>query len=524
MPSAIRFITKDSHPDIRAVSEKQGKTLRGRRYHTRYATEPGGIRAAELVLGMQLACLAITDDKPDTLKNVGKANPWQVRTMTLITGSEEDALEPLSIILQDHFRLTADHIMDISGMSRAGHALDTQGYIAHNNKLIVLSYRCTTSASDWLTNLTTTSSAWDMENDADQGHSGFFSSCADYGCCSGTPGKPRVHTGFYNNFLITLPAIRKYIDPLLAPDQPPRTLYVVGHSLGAGIAIMAACYFLLEPVYDWKYSPHKLRIITAGGPRSCSQAMQEQVDAVLRELRPTGQAVLARLVRDKDVVPTVPPEFFGFRHLTEKPVYITKEDEVGIASILVNPDLTQVLPKKTLNALLQENPAMLLHGAPRTKHPLDDEDDSSYEDDDSSQTPSLAQESQDDDDYDDEFDEAAKQSKYERRIKLVPRPFRDHMPDFYLRPLLHLLEDEQATQNKLNWSTDKESGKRRYQPLSSSSKGTLGTSFSSILSSVEPVAVPVKKGFGRFFRLRKPKPSQLPMDLKCLQGQASLIK
>ncbi len=40
--------------------------------------------------------------------------------------------------------------------------------------------------------------------------------------------------------------IKEYIEPLLAPEQPPRMLYVVGHSFGAGIATMTACYFLTE--------------------------------------------------------------------------------------------------------------------------------------------------------------------------------------------------------------------------------------------------------------------------------------
>jgi predicted alpha/beta-fold hydrolase len=86
--------------------------------------------------------------------------------------------------------------------------------------------------------------------------------------------------------------MRQYIDPLLADDQPPRTLYVVGHSLGAGIAMMVACYFIMEPHFPtiWRNNKlqHKLRVVTVGVPRACCQSMQERVDAVLRELRPTN--------------------------------------------------------------------------------------------------------------------------------------------------------------------------------------------------------------------------------------------
>jgi hypothetical protein len=74
-----------------------------------------------------------------------------------------------------------------------GHFLDTQGFIAHNDKIIVLSYRCTTSAFDWLTNLNTTSSAWEIEEDLANGDSGFCSGFEDL-CCTGDNYKPRVHT------------------------------------------------------------------------------------------------------------------------------------------------------------------------------------------------------------------------------------------------------------------------------------------------------------------------------------------
>jgi predicted lipase len=127
--------------------------------------------------------------------------------------------------------LTVDTIIDISGVTPGGHPLDTQGYIAHNDEVIVLAYRCTTSLKDWLTNLNTTSSDWEIEEDLAQGYSGFLSGLEGL-CCTGGEYKPRVHTGFYNNFLASAPSIQKYIDPLLKPDQPPRKLYVVGHSLG----------------------------------------------------------------------------------------------------------------------------------------------------------------------------------------------------------------------------------------------------------------------------------------------------
>lgn len=112
---------------------------------------PDSFRAAsdsdvdDVILGMKYAALAITDDKEGTLKNIGKLNPWQVQALKIITGSEEEAHKPLTYLLKQHVNLECDTIIDISGLTKGGHVLDTQGYIAHNDEVIVLSFRCTTS-------------------------------------------------------------------------------------------------------------------------------------------------------------------------------------------------------------------------------------------------------------------------------------------------------------------------------------------------------------------------------------------
>ena len=90
-------------------------------------------------------------------------------------------------------KLKVDKIINVSGVTKGGHFLDTQGFIAHNDRVIVLSYRCTTSAFDWLTNFNTTSSAWEVEEDFANGDSGFCSGFEDL-CCMGDNYKPRVHT------------------------------------------------------------------------------------------------------------------------------------------------------------------------------------------------------------------------------------------------------------------------------------------------------------------------------------------
>lgn len=235
MAPKSKFLLKDSPSNILAAAGDIKP--KGRSYDSRYSVKPGGIKINELVQGMKYAALAITDDKPNTLRNTSKTNPWQKEVIKeIVNGSKEEAYKPLTEILFKYFNLTIDTHIDVTGIHR-GRPLDTQGYIAHNDEIIVLAYRCTTSVLDWITNLSTTTSEWEPEIDIELGHAGYCSCFMGHDLCgigggADVPKKPRVHTGFYNNFLHTTPLIKQYIEPLLASDQPPRKLYVVGHSLG----------------------------------------------------------------------------------------------------------------------------------------------------------------------------------------------------------------------------------------------------------------------------------------------------
>ena len=543
MPSALRYITKDSHPEVQQLSTSRGLPIRGRRYDPTYAAKPdGGIQVSEIIKGAQYAFVSIVDDKPDTLHKVGAANPWYLRVMKMMIAPQENVHLPLTKLLpMEPFNLhTVDTILDISGYTKAGHALDTQGYIAHSDDTIVLAYRCTTSAKDWVTNLSMTTSAWEIDDDVQQGHSGYFSSCADYACCgfdttTMDAAKPRVHTGFYNNFLVTVPSIRQYIDPLLADDQPPRTLYVVGHSLGAGIAMMAACYFIMEPQYQqiWRNaeSKHKLRVVTIGGPRACCQSMQEQVDGVIRELRPTNKVQVLQLVRDKDCVPTVPPEIFGFRHLREKTVYITKEDKTtGQAQVLINPDTHQVIRKKKFHQFLKEKPEVFAPYVGSNDTAMNDSTvvagDANVGDDDDDDIESVS----DIDDINHAVDESGQDKettnfddatmseaewieKYNKKIKLIPRAFRDHMPDFYYQPLLSLHETltvqnscNDGTTTKRTTTTSSSSKNRDHDDTATTTESeddttvpyqSLNSNESSVVETPAPVKASRFKLFGR---------------------------
>jgi hypothetical protein len=107
--------------------------------------DPSNEEIIDVIMGMKYASLAITDDKEGTLKDIAKFNPWHVEALKIIVGSEEEAHKPLTYLLKEHLDLECDKIIDISGLTKGGHFLDTQGYIAHNDEAIVLAYRCTTS-------------------------------------------------------------------------------------------------------------------------------------------------------------------------------------------------------------------------------------------------------------------------------------------------------------------------------------------------------------------------------------------
>ena len=80
----------------------------------------------DLLLGTKLACVAITDDEEGTLAKVAKMNPWHTEALAMITGSEEEAHKPLTHILDRHFDLQVDKIINLTGWS-GGHPIDTQG-------------------------------------------------------------------------------------------------------------------------------------------------------------------------------------------------------------------------------------------------------------------------------------------------------------------------------------------------------------------------------------------------------------
>ena len=169
-----------------------------------------------------------------------------------------------------------------------------------------------------------------------------------------------MHTGYYNNFVYTIPMIRQHIiQPILQaneayqqqrkstqsndpdntatpPPPPPIKIYVCGASLGAALATLAYCFLLMElPLDDPHFLPVKLLAVTAGSPRVGNHTFRQMIHDRMAILRRMDRAVNCRLVYNQDLVPHLP---FGggllrFVHL-DKLVFITHDGD-----IIINPKL-----------------------------------------------------------------------------------------------------------------------------------------------------------------------------------------
>lgn len=339
----------------------------------------------DLVRGMMYATVAITDDNEGTLRTISKASPWQTEAMKLVTGGSKRAHMPLSEILRETMGLELDYRLDVSGVTIGGVVLNTQGYIAHNEKCVVLSYSSAESAFDWLENFSTSTCVFDPEADLEIEYSPFFSGFE--GMCAHAYDKARVHKEFYNNFLASVNMVKMYIDPFLQSDRRPRKLFITGHSLGAGIATLAASYFLLS--YDWDKLPHTLVSVTAGSPRVCCKSMIDIIDDRCDQLGESAR--FYRLVKGKDLVTTVPSTTKDFHHVGP-PVYIS--------------DRKQIIMKT--EATIDNMDVSVLKELSKAR---------------SSQKVSSAA-------------STGSKTKYDIFAEQIPRSLRDHLPDSYLKPLL----------------------------------------------------------------------------------------
>uniref|UniRef100_A0A7S4ANI4 Fungal lipase-type domain-containing protein n=1 Tax=Pseudo-nitzschia australis TaxID=44445 RepID=A0A7S4ANI4_9STRA len=352
-------LKKNAHAVTRGPTAFHGRTInklshkerKGHLYSDKRSKKCGSVRVDEMIYGMKMAHVSCTDDTEDRLAT---PSPNCMAALELLVGGDDPATTarlPLSEILKERFDLNVDCFIDESGFFR-GRPVDTQGFIASNEDTIVLSYRFTTTIKDWLANLNFTSSEWEPDFDEGLGHAGHCSCAVGWftKLCHPQRAKPRAQTAYYNNFIYTIPMIKKHVlEPLMNPENKnakPKKIYVVGFSLGAAISQIAYCY-ILEKLYDHLKDPsfravERLISVTAGCPRVGDKKFRDVMTKYIKTLNSAGldRAVICRLVYNQDIVPHAPPNILTFRHLGEL-VYITKNGE----HVMVNPDLSRLFSK-----------------------------------------------------------------------------------------------------------------------------------------------------------------------------------
>jgi triacylglycerol lipase len=113
------------------------------------------------------------------------------------------------------------------------------------------------------------------------------------------PSPDDIHIGFENAVNSVWPDIRLAI---LEPERAQQPLFFTGHSLGGALAVVAAKLVWSDRLANVS------GVYTFGMPRCGGRRFGEEYDS---ELGPKTY----RLVHGDDIVPTVPPTNFGFRHV-----------------------------------------------------------------------------------------------------------------------------------------------------------------------------------------------------------------
>lgn len=139
---------------------------------------------------------------------------------------------------------------------------DTQVFITHNDKIVLVSVRGTSGTKDYLTD-------------------------ADARQISHGDGPGQAHRGFYKAFASTKRFIERYLESFHTADQ---TILVVGHSLGGAIALLVAEWIRRSDIKN------KVILYTFGSPRA--------VDTTF--VREAKDLTHHRLVNHNDPFPGVP--------------------------------------------------------------------------------------------------------------------------------------------------------------------------------------------------------------------------
>ena len=384
-------------------------------------------RLEDTTLGCQLATLAILDDDTERLQKESFGF-WHKHAILMITDTFDRPQEwkkGLTHVLQTNFGLETDEIINIHGWTPNHRVLDLQGYIAHNDEMVVIAYQSTASLRDNIINIDFLSSTWQVDKDGPEGYAGRFSALEGrkpfhrWRKSQGNGDEPpamRVHTGFYNNFLAVLPSIQQHVESLIGPDQPPRKVLVCGYSLGGAIATLTGIYLWQQ--YDWnnkKEVPQHLSVVAMATPRPCETAMARYLNQQLqKEERLSSSSVsFIRVQRNKDLVPHLPMIKLGFEHFPKAVTFLTRDNTIKYLGenddddneteerMMREADTNSKAPKPRIFCQVRKN---------------------------SRRKRSMKMESID------KLSVNAKEKEFWEKMQAFPLGVRDHMPGFYLAP------------------------------------------------------------------------------------------
>ncbi|KAF0176454.1 MAG: lipase class 3 [Limisphaerales bacterium] len=161
---------------------------------------------------------------------------------------------------------------------------DTQGFTASfqlsafsSRPCLLVCFRGSESAQDWITDLTAKQTAWRNTQ--------------------------RVHAGFYAAHVAAWPMACRDLLALIAA-HPESPVCFTGHSLGGALALLAA----RDMVEARPGLASRTSVITFGAPRVGNRAWSRAYDRLLRDRT-------FRLVNEEDPVPRVPFALRGFQHV-----------------------------------------------------------------------------------------------------------------------------------------------------------------------------------------------------------------
>eukprot|EP00931_Biecheleriopsis_adriatica_P076593 TRINITY_DN50286_c0_g1_i1.p1 TRINITY_DN50286_c0_g1~~TRINITY_DN50286_c0_g1_i1.p1 ORF type:complete len:464 (-),score=77.39 TRINITY_DN50286_c0_g1_i1:81-1433(-) len=307
---------------------------RGRHYSATRAAHPGGIKIEDLLLGVKLACLAYTDDQRGTVDLLAGTK----KAIEAIAGGPERARRPLTQILEglgyhvdrifSHAAyIGSSHVAQSPAARMASAKVDTNGFIAHNDEDVVLSFRGSTGIVEWLTDLAGNPVPFQPKLHEEPRSLG----CLGRGRNAVQPG---AHEGFYDALLASLCDINQKIMPQLRDTSRAKRLVIVGHSIGGAIAMGALGYLLQS--FDFATSPHRILFVSTGQPRFGDEVFAVWLNKQIAKLQRLGKCIAVRLINDCDAVPTVPSSGSGFCHAA-KLCLLTHEGD-----LLIGPEVEEL--------------------------------------------------------------------------------------------------------------------------------------------------------------------------------------